>query len=109
MRSMAIAAALILLTAGAAQAFTYEGAGHNLNVDGTPRFTDPEDALTDGDKAPAKSKSGFSMHFSGGTTTPGFGSGSFGAFGSQNRFLPSANRAFNTPFQNQSNSPFGQN
>jgi hypothetical protein len=104
MRSMAIAAALILLTAGAAQAFTYEGTGHSLNADGTPRFTDPEDALTDGDKAPAKSKSGFSMHFSGGTTTPGFG-----PFGVQNRFLPSANRAFNTPFQNQSNSPFGQN
>jgi hypothetical protein len=104
MKSMAIAAALILLTAGAAHAFTYEGAGHSLNVDGTPRFTDPEDALTDGDKSPAKSKSGFSMHFSGGTTAPGFS-----PFGVQNRFGPSANRAFNTPFQNQTNSPFGQN
>jgi len=97
MKSIAIAAVLFALTAGAAHAFTYDGHS-NFNSDGSQKFTDPDDQLTDG-STKKQSKSGFSLHMSGSqSTTPGFGA--------QNPFLPSANRAFNSPF-NQSN--FGQN
>src|ERR1700722_4394294 len=99
MKSIVIAVGLLALTGGAAQAFTYDGHS-NLNADGTTKFTDPDDQLTDGSTKTGKSESGFSMQFSGGqTAAPGFGS--------QNRFLPSTNRAFNSPFQqNNFGSPY---
>jgi hypothetical protein len=94
MKSIAFAVALLVLTAGAAHAFTYDGRS-NFDSSGNQKFTDPDDQLTDGSKA-AKSKSGFSMKF-GSSSTDG------ASFGSQNRFLPSGNRAFNSPFASQSN------
>jgi hypothetical protein len=93
MKSIAIAAVLFALTAGSAHAFTYDGRS-NLNSDGSTKFTDPGEQLSDG-TAKKKSKSGFSMSFSGGQTNP--------SFGGQNRFLPSSNRAFSSPFDQQSN------
>jgi hypothetical protein len=95
MKSIAIAVALIALTAGTAHAFTYEGQS-NFNADGTTRFTDPDDQLADGSKK-AKSKSGFTMQFSGGPA------GSTTGAGTQNGFVPSGNRAFYSPFAQQNN------
>jgi len=101
MKSFAIAAVLFALTAGTAHAFTYDGRS-NLNADGSTKFTDPGEQLSDGTPK-KKSKSGFTMQFSGGQqNSPGFGS--------QNRFLPSANRAFNSPFsQNNFGGPSNNN
>jgi hypothetical protein len=103
MKSIAIAVALLALTSGAAHAFTYDGRS-NLNPDGTTRFTDPDDQLSDGSKT-TKPKSGFSMHFGAGPSTqPGFGQ--------QGPFLQSGNRAFASPFQQQNmygQPPNGQN
>jgi hypothetical protein len=103
MKPIAIAIALLALTAGAAHAFTYDGRG-NLNADGTTRFTDPDDQIGDGTKQ-TKSKSGFSMKFSGGGPTETNG------VGVENRFLPSRNGAFYSPFQQQNlgASPYNQN
>ena len=102
MKSVAMAIALLALTAGAAHAFTYDGRSTS-SADGT-KLTDPDDQLTDGSHKSNKSKSGFSMHFSGGPSTaqPGFGV--------QNRFLPSGNRVFASPFdQGNFGSPAGNN
>jgi len=93
MKSIAIAAVLFALGVGSAHAFTYDGHS-NFNSDGSQKFTDPDDQLTDG-SAKKKSKSGFSMSINGGQNSAGFGS--------QNRFLPSANRAFSSPFDQQNN------
>ncbi len=74
--------------------FPYDGHSSSFNADGSTKFTDPDDQLSDG-TAKKKAKSGFSMHFSGGQTNgPGFSA--------PGPFLPSANRAFNSPF-NQNN------
>ena len=103
MKSIAIAVALLVATGGAAHAFTYDGAA-SFKADGTPRFTDPDDQLTTGPKS-SKPKSGFSMNFGTSQSTPG-------AFGLQNRFLPSANPAFSSPFQQRNpfaGGPFGNN
>ncbi len=100
MKSIAIAAALFALTAGTAHAFTYDGHS-SFNSDGSTKFTDPGEQLSDG-TTKKKSKSGFSMSFSGGqANAPGFGS--------QNRFLPSANRAFSSPFEQNSYGSPGNN
>lgn len=94
MKSFAIAAVLFAFTVGTAHAFTYDGHS-SFNSDGSTKFTDPGEQLSDG-TTKKKSKSGFSMSFSGGqTNSPGFGS--------QNRFLPSANRAFSSPFDQNNN------
>jgi len=97
MKSIVCAVAVLVLMAGAAHAFTYDGRS-NLNADGTTRFIDPEDQLTDGSGSSnqTKSKSGFSMKFSNGSTDST-------GLGVQNRFLSSGNRAFNSPFSSQSN------
>jgi|HubBroStandDraft_1064217.scaffolds.fasta_scaffold00043_37 hypothetical protein len=103
MKSIVVAVALLALSMGAAQAFTYDGRS-NLNPDGTARFTDPDDQLGDG-STKAKSKSGFNMQFSSGPTRSS-------NFAGPNLFVPSGNRAFNSPFQPQSNfgqSPFSPN
>ena len=63
MKSIAIAAVLLAFTVGTAHAFTYDGRS-NLNADGSTKFTDPGDQLSDG-TTKKKSKSGFSMSFSG--------------------------------------------
>ena len=97
MKSIVCAVAVLVLTAGAAHAFTYDGRA-NLNADGTTKFTDPDDQLTDGSGSSkqGKSKSGFSMKFSNSSTDQT-------GLGVQNRFLPSGNRAFSSPFASQSN------
>jgi hypothetical protein len=95
MKSIAIAVALIALTAGTAHAFTYDGHS-NFNADGTTRFTDPDDQLADGPKK-AKSKSGFTMQFSGGPSSSTTG------LGPQSGFVPSGNSAFSSPFAQQNN------
>ena len=101
MKSIAIAAVLFALTAGAAHAFTYDGHS-SFNSDGSQKFTDPDDQLTDG-TSNKKSKSGFSMHITGGQTN-------MPAFGAQRGFLPSANPAFSSPFDQHSlGSPTGNN
>jgi hypothetical protein len=97
MKSIVCAVAVLVLSVGAAQAFTYDGHS-NFNSDGTMKYTDSEDQLTDGSAGsnPSKSKSGFSVKF-GSSSTDSTG------FGVQNRFLPTGNRAFASPFSTQGN------
>jgi hypothetical protein len=84
-----IAAAILCSMIGmSAQAFTYDNRT-NQNPDGSARFTDPEGA------AAKKLGSHFSMHFSGGSTN--------GQSGYDNRFVPSANGVFASPFDSQNN------
>lgn len=91
MKSVAVAVALLALSVGSAQAFTYQSTSQ-MNADVKSNLADPDDQLANGSN---KSKSGFSMHFSGG---PNDSSGP----GVQSRFLPTRNSAFNSPFQPQS-------
>ena len=90
MKSVAVAVALLALSVGSAQAFTYQSTSQ-MNADVKSNLADPDDQLANGS---GKSKTGFSMHFSGGptdSTSPGVGS----------RFLPTRNNVFNSPFQPQ--------
>jgi hypothetical protein len=103
MKVLALGAVALLILCGNAHAFTYDGHSSSFNADGSTKFTDPDDQLTDGTAKKKSSKSGFSVHFSGGqTNAPGFGA--------QSPFLPSANRAFNSPFsQNNFGGPSNNN
>jgi hypothetical protein len=92
MKSVAAAVALLALSVGSAQAFTYQSTSQ-LNADVKSNLADPDDQLANGSN---KSKSGFSVHFSGGPTDST-------GLGVQSRFLPTRNSAFNSPFQSQNN------
>jgi hypothetical protein len=93
MKSLALAIAVLILSAGAANAFTYEGRS-SFNADGTAaRLTDPDDQLSDGSHKSTKSKNGFTFQFSGAN------SGNNAA--TNGPFVPSANSAFSSPFQRQ--------
>jgi hypothetical protein len=100
MKSVAIAVALLALSVGSAHAFTYDGHS-SYNPDGTAaRLTDPDDQLSDGSAKKSKSKSGFTMSFGGANSSANSSS-------ANSPFLPSANPAFNSPFQRRAfGSPF---
>ena len=95
--ALAAGAAAVVMGAASAQAFTYDNRT-NQTPSGAARYADPDDALTPTapDSKDSGSKSGFSFHFSGGpqgNAPQGF----------DERFVPSANPAFASPYNSPNN------
>jgi hypothetical protein len=83
----ALAAGLVL--AVEAQAFTFDN--HSLQrADGSARFQDPDEALTEGTSSP---QSRFQFNFGGSGPN---------ASSADSRFVPSGNAAFSSPYSGQS-------
>ena len=89
-RTLVVAMVLSVGFAVSANAFTYDNRT-NQNPDGSARFTDPDSAL--GKRSSGDSH--FSMHFSGG--------GPGGQTSSDDRFVPSSNGVFSSPFNGPNN------
>jgi hypothetical protein len=101
MRLVSCAAAALFVASifavGAAQAFTYDGRS-SLNSDGTQRFKDPDAALQGNTKSnpngTSGAQNGFSFKFSGANN---------GTNATQERFVPTQNGAFASPFAQPNN------